>query len=102
MGTTLLPLPLHVILSATQTQSFVLNAKPVRKLQTGLRWIRGHQTLEGQSRNLYSNWEFSARYDFRLLGFEAGYSRYDQIFFVVPGVRRGRFFFRVTRPFRIL
>lgn len=98
--------PLQLIPSEFRGMTLTLHTNPIRKLELSALWTRSIQHLEGVVANDFGIIDVHATYHFRRLDLEFGYFRSNQIFAsylaTYPATQRGRFYFRVLRPAKIL
>ncbi len=98
--------PLHLIPSDFRGLTLSLHANPTRKFELAGMWTRSVQHLEGVVANDFEIIDVHATYHFRRIQLEVGFFRSYQIYSsylaTYPATQRGRFYFRVLRPAKIL
>lgn len=104
MGTAFLS-PLHLVPSNLRGVTVTLHATPMRKLEISALFTRSIQHLSGLVANDFQVLDINATYSFRRLKITAGYSDSTQVysssFAAYPETQRGRFYIRISRPFKL-
>ena len=104
MGTAFLS-PLRLVPSDLRGVTVTLHAIPMRKLEISALFTRSLQHLSGLVANDFQVLDINATYSFRRLQVSAGYSNSTQVysssFAAYPETQRGRFYIRISRPFKL-
>jgi hypothetical protein len=97
--------PLHLVPSDLRGASLTLHAIPIRRLEISALFTRSVQHLEGIVANDFQVLDINATFHFRRLQFTAGYFNSTQIYSSYlaqyPETQRGRFYIRISRPFKL-
>ncbi len=98
--------PLHLVPSDFRGLTLSLHTNPTHKFELSALWTRSIQHLEGVVANDFEIIDAHATYHFRKLQLECGYFRSDQTYSsylaFYPQTQRGRYYFRISRTYKIL
>jgi hypothetical protein len=101
LGSALLT-PQSIIPSDFRAMSYTLHANPLRKLEIAGSWTRSAQHLDGLLSNTFELLNVYARYHFRRIQLESGFTLSNQVFSLYPNTLRKRVYIRIVRNARIL